>query len=85
MMTYKKYDEQFKKRIVKLHIEGKSVPDLGAEYGISPTSIYTWVKTYSNIETTISPKKLNEISKENIRLKKEVEILKQAMSIMSSK
>lgn len=85
MMTYKRYDEQFKKRIVKLHIEGKSVPDLGVEYGVSPTSIYTWVKIYSNIETTISPKKLNEISRENIRLKKEVEILKQAMSIMSSK
>lgn len=84
-MTYKRHEEQFKKQIVKLHFEGKSVSNLGIEYGISPTSIYKWIKSYSNIETKITPKKLNEIYRENKRLKQEIEILKQAMSIMTAK
>ncbi|MCM3708809.1 MULTISPECIES: transposase [Cytobacillus] len=85
MMTYKKYDEQFKKQMVKLHIEGRTVSELGVEYGISPTSIYKWIKVYSNIETTPTPKDLNKIYRENKRLKQEIDILKQAMSIMTAK
>jgi len=84
-MAYKRYDEQFKKQVIKLHIEGRSVSDLAIEYGVSPTSIYKWIKFHSNIETTITPRKLNEIRKENKRLKQEVEILKQAMFIMTAK
>lgn len=40
---------------------------------------------YSTIETTITPKNSNEIYRENKRLKQEVEILKQAMCIMTAK
>ncbi len=37
------------------------------------------------IETTITPKRLNEIYKKNKRLKQEVEILKEALYIMTTK
>lgn len=84
-MTYKRHDEDFRKQIVKLHIEGRSVSDLGVEYGISPTSIYKWIKLYSDKETKITSKKFNEIFIENKRLKQEIEILKQAMSILTAK
>lgn len=84
-MSYRKYDEQFKKQIVKLHIEGRTVPELGVEYGISPTSIYKWVKIYSNIETPPTPQNLKDVYRENKRLKQEIDILKQAMTIMTAK
>ncbi|NIE93621.1 transposase [Bacillus sp. Ab-1751] len=84
-MTNKKYDEHFKKEIVKLHVEGKSVTDLSIEYEISPTSIYKWIKLYSQQQVIVTPKQLNEVYRENKKLRQEVEILKQAMSIMTAK
>ncbi len=83
-MSNKKYDESIKKKIVQLYLQGRSTAELGKEYKISPTSIYSWVKLYTD-QFEISLKDFNEIKKENIRLKQEVEILKQAMTIMNSK
>lgn len=84
-MTNKKYDEHFKKEIVKLHIEGRSVTDLSIEYEISSTSIYKWIKVYSKQQVIVTPKQCNEVYRENKKLRQEVEILKQAMSIMTAK
>ncbi|BCC45052.1 IS3 family transposase [Bacillus cereus] len=84
-MTNKKYDESLKKEIVKQHVEGKSVTDLSIEYKISPTSIYKWIKFYSKQQVIVTPKQFNEVYRENKKLRQEVEILKQAMSIMTAK
>ncbi|HFT2186116.1 MULTISPECIES: transposase [Bacillus cereus group] len=84
-MTNKKYDDHFKKEIVKLHIEGKSVTDLSIEHKISSTSIYKWIKLYSKQQVIVTPKQFNEVYRENKKLRQEVEILKQAMSIMTAK
>ncbi|MDC2865322.1 transposase [Bacillus sp. BP-3] len=84
-MTNKKYEERFKKEIARLHIEGKSVTDLSIEYNISPTSIYKWIKLYSKQQVIVTPKQFNEVYRENKKLRQEVEILKQAMSIMTAK
>lgn len=83
-MSSKRYDESFKKKIVQLHLEGRSTTELGKEYKVSPTAIYSWIKLYVD-ESAISFKELSAIQKENKRLKQEVEILKQAMTIMTSK
>ncbi|MBD7938533.1 transposase [Cytobacillus sp. Sa5YUA1] len=83
-MPTQKYDEHFKKKIVQLHLEGRTPIELGKEYKVSPTAIYSWIKLYAD-GTAISFKEFNAIQKENKRLKQEVEILKQAMSIMTSK
>ncbi|WP_430981387.1 transposase [Bacillus thuringiensis] len=71
--------------MVKLHTEGKSVMDLSVEYKISPTSIYKWIKSYSKQKVLVTPKRFNEIYRENKKLRQEVEILKQAMSIMTAR
>lgn len=83
-MSNQKYDENFKKKIVQLHLEGRAPTELGKEYKVSPTAIYSWIKLYAD-ESAISFKEFNTMQKENKRLKQEVEILKQAMSIMTSK
>ena len=83
-MTYKKYNDDFKRKIVNLHLNGHSVADLAIAHNISHTSIYTWSKIYANTDSQKNQINL-EISKENERLKKEVAILKQAITIMTSK
>ncbi|MEK4078797.1 transposase [Solibacillus sp. FSL K6-1126] len=83
-MTYKKYEDDFKRKIVNLHLSGHSVADLSNAHKISNTAIYSWIKIYGKSETTKQQINL-EMSKENERLKKEVAILKQAMTILSSK
>ncbi|CAK6479711.1 hypothetical protein BFRIG_05425 [Peribacillus frigoritolerans] len=83
-MSSQKYDESFKKKIVQLHLEGRAPTELGKEYKVSPTAIYSWIKLYAD-ETAVSLKEFTNIQKENTRLKQEVEILKQAMAIMTTK
>ena len=43
----RKFDEEFKKSIVKLHESGKTQDALAKEYGIALSSIARWVKQYS--------------------------------------
>lgn len=83
-MTYKKYEDDFKRKIVNLYLSGHSVADLSNTHKISTTAIYSWIKIYGKTESTKHQTNL-EISKENERLKKEVSILKQAMTILTSK
>lgn len=83
-MTYKKYEEDFKRKIVKLHLEGHSVAELSNTHNISHTSISTWIKEQKKSDLQ-NKKGTLEISKENERLKKEVAILKQAMTILATK
>lgn len=86
-MGNNRYNDEFKLSIVKLHNAEKSVANLSKQYGISRSAIYAWIKQYSpSTETNESPMiHLSEIQQENLRLKHEVEILKQAMSIIVNK
>ena len=83
-MSNKRYDDLIKKKVAQLYLQGKTVSDLGVEFDVSPTSIYTWVKSYKD-QNDFSEKDYKKILKENTRLKQEVEILKKAMTIMNSK
>ena len=85
----KRYNEDFRKTVVDLYHSGQSVKTLSSEYGVSEVTIYKWIKTYSPIETSngeeITPKDVEAIQKENLRLKQELEILKKAMAIFAKK
>lgn len=85
----KRYNDDFKKMIVDLYHSGSSVKDLISEYGVSNVTIYNWIKDLTPIEETgdkeITPKDVDAIQKENIRLKQELEILKKAMAIFARK
>ncbi|MGA3601241.1 transposase [Lysinibacillus agricola] len=83
-MSNKRYDDLIKKKVAQLYLQGKTVSDLAVEFDVSPTSIYTWVKSYKD-QNDFSEKDYKKILKENTRLKQEVEILKKAMTIMNSK
>ena len=43
----KQYEPEFKKKIVRLHLEeGRTLRGLAAEYGVSKASISIWVKQF---------------------------------------
>ncbi len=42
------YSEEFKKQIIMLYKNGKSVINLGQEYNLPKPTIYSWVKNYNN-------------------------------------
>lgn len=85
----KRYNDDFKKMVVDLYQYGNSVKDLSSEYGVSDVTIYKWIKDLTPIEGTdgkeITPKEVDAIEKENLRLKQELEILKKAMAIFARK
>ena len=81
-----RYEEDFKRMIVELNQTGRSVRDLGKEYGLSEATIYKWKNLYiPNQSTGLTGKEAAELKKENARLKEELEILKKAAAIFSRK
>ena len=80
------YNEEYKRKIVKLHLEdGRTIRSLCEEYGISKASVSNWVRDYREecqenhetkqeydlmVEIRQLQKKLAEAEKENLFLKK---------------
>lgn len=48
--SYPKYTDEFKKSIVTLHQNGKSLSQLSREYGISMSALSKWVKMFSEVK-----------------------------------
>ena len=87
--TNKKYDEDYKKSIVKLVENGKAIADIEREYGISRKNVYNWKYKYGSITTSTGEVTSND---EILKLKKELgqvqmenEILKKAVAIFTKK
>lgn len=73
------YTPEFKKKIVRLHIEeGRTYKSITAEYGVSKASISKWCAELSeecHTKAQQNPDAPNdlELMKENLRLRKELE------------
>ena len=69
------YDEEFKKRIVRMHLEdGRTIKSLSDEYHVSENGIGYWLKKYRE-ECSKDPAAKEEyaLMKENLKLRKELE------------
>ena len=73
------YTPEFKKKIVHLHLEeGRTYKSITAEYGVSKASISKWCSELSEecqnkaLKNPESPNEM-ELTKENLRLRKELE------------
>ena len=86
---YKSYDEDYKKNIVKLYENGKSVADIAREYGLNRKLIYVWKDKYGTITTSTGEVTTNDeilkLKKELNEIKTENEILKKAVAIFTKK
>jgi transposase len=71
----KQYDEEFKKKIIRLHLEeGRSLKGLADEYGASKAAIAKWTKIYrEECQTTESSQTEYDYMKENLKLRKQLE------------
>ncbi|WP_436964164.1 transposase [Staphylococcus xylosus] len=77
------FDQAYKDVIVELYLEGKAIKDIIEEYEIPTSSLYKWIKDYQ------TAKNKSYLSKEesayfdnlieNVKLKKEIAILKSAL------
>lgn len=78
-----KYDEEFKKSLVMLHSNGRSLADLCREYGVSDSALSRWVRNYATVKTddgeVITAKQIKELQKRNAALEEENLILKKRL------
>ena len=85
--TNKKYDEDYKKNIVKLVESGKPISDIEREYAINRKNIYNWKYKYGNIITSTgevnNKDEILKLKKELQQVKIENEILKKAVAIFT--
>ena len=86
------FTEEFKKRMVELYNAGKSRTEIVKEYGLTPSALDRWIsrinRTGSSREKdnrTAEENELIELRKENVRLRRENEILKKAALIFAEK
>ena len=86
------YTDDFKRQIIALKQNGKSVSDISREYSVAKSTINKWVKDYSNSGSfkakdnrTDEENELLRLRKENKQLLMENDILKQAALIMARK
>ena len=70
----KYYEAEFKKKIVRLHLEeGQSLKSLAAEYNVSKASISNWVKQFrEEWQKNEEAKADYDFMKENLKLKKQL-------------
>ncbi len=87
--THKRYDEDYKKSIVKLIENGKSISEIEREYGISRKNLYNWKYKYGKITTSTgeitSNDEIIKMKKKLQELEMENEILKKAVAIFTKK
>ena len=72
------YDDEFKKKIVRLHLEeGRTIKSITSEYGISKGSLSRWCSEFKEeCQKSAEAKKDLDSMEENRRLRKELEEVK---------
>ncbi len=88
----KRYTDDFKKKIVELINNGKPPGEIIKDYEISRSTVHKWTTDYNSTESfkakdnrLDAENELIKLKKDNIQLKMEVDILKQAALIMGRK
>ena len=82
MESMKRYDEEFKKEVIRKFMEGRSVAGLSRESGVSEGVIHKWKNAIVRTDEG-EPDKEKLLMRKKIReLEMEVEILKKAALIL---
>ncbi|MDI7740983.1 transposase [Lysinibacillus fusiformis] len=84
-MSQKGYNQEFKEILVELYCSQIPVKEISRDYGVSKNTIYRWIKQPSLDKSSkeITFAKAESIQKENLRLRRELEILKKAIIIFA--
>ena len=84
----RKYTEEFKKQIVELYENGRTVIDLVREYGLVEQTIYKWIHRYEPFAKneqgeTVTQADVKAMQRRIAELEMENEILKKATAIFA--
>jgi len=82
------YTEEFKKQIIELYENGKTVIDLAREYGLVEQTIYKWKQRYGTVSKTeegetVTQADVKAMQRRIAELEMENEILKKATAIFA--
>ena len=88
----KRYEDDFKKQLVALFNNGKSLAEINREYGVAKSTLKSWIERYNKTESFSAEENRTQEEKDYIKLKKrckelemENDILKQAALILGRK
>lgn len=84
----RKYTEEFKKQIVELYENDRTVTDLAREYGLVEQTIYKWIHRYEPFAKdeqgeAVSQADVKTMQRRIAELEMENEILKKATAIFA--
>ncbi len=83
----KSYIEEFKKTLVDLINNGKSIAEVSREYGVATSNLVGWKKLYTKLspeaDETMTLAEFKRMKKEYESIKEECEILKKALTIFA--
>jgi len=70
----KQYNDDFKKNLVRLHLQdGRTIISLASEYGVSKSAISYWIKQFrEECQSNAESKSEYDYMKENQRLRKKL-------------
>ncbi|WP_084758058.1 helix-turn-helix domain-containing protein [Defluviitalea phaphyphila] len=71
----KRYEEEFKKQIVSLYNNGKSLAEISREYKIAKSTVKVWIERYNKTESFNINDNRTEEKKEIIALRKRLKEL----------
>ena len=84
----KHYPEEFKKQIVELYENGRTVIELAREYGLVEQTVYKWIHRYEPVGKnekgkTVTQADVKAMQRRIAELEMENEILKKATAIFA--
>jgi transposase len=83
----KTYTEEYKRTLVNLIVNGKTISEVSREYGVATSNLVGWKKLYSNLNTdleeNITLAYFKKMQKEFAAIKEECDILKKALKIFA--
>ncbi len=82
----RRYDAEFKLNILKMNVDGRSVPSLASSFGINEQLIYRWRSEANKTNNATDSKDLEEVKRLRKQVKElgaERDILKKALGIFS--
>ena len=85
--TNNKYSDDFKKSLVMLHQNGKTLAGICKEYNVSYSALSRWVKQFSEVKTengdVLTMQQVKALQKKLAALEEENLILKKAIAIFT--
>jgi transposase len=83
-MKQNRFTDDFKRTLVTLHKEGKTLRELQEAYGVSSSALCHWIRQFSEVklddDTIVTAQQIKALQRHNAQLEEENLILKKAIA-----